>query len=283
MPMPALPALSTSGSDPLSRVWRGLRTLNLAALGLLPHPARFKAFLLEVERRYSTYAYAPVQSIELQEVAPADLSDIYLPLQHSRRGSSAFFDLAALAVLAQAKRPRQVFEIGTFEGLTSAIFAVNAGAASRVITLDLPPDRTDIQRTDRSYTAHSIATTYESGHLIARLGAANQVMQVFGDSALFDFAPYHGQIDLFFIDGAHTEDYVATDTLNAFQCLTSEGWVVWHDCLVPQVLAVLKQVAQHVPVKHIQGTNVAFAPQAPPGVSSRLITILRQMQTRKRT
>jgi hypothetical protein len=95
--------------------------------------------------------------------------------------------------------------------------------------------------------------------LIDRFGVRPQTDTLFGDSAVYDFQQYRNRIDLFFVDGAHTEDYVASDTYHAFESLTPDGWVIWHDCLVPQVLKVLKKVARLVNVLHISGTNLALA------------------------
>ncbi len=126
-------------------------------------------------------------------------------------------------------------------------------------TLDLPPSQDEIPRTQRSYSAHSIADPYVSGHLIDAFGVRQHVQALWGDSALFDFTPFYDQIDMVFVDGAHTEDYVASDSYHAFQCLAPDGWVVWHDCFTPQVLKVLKRIAHRTTVLHIQDTNLALA------------------------
>jgi predicted O-methyltransferase YrrM len=181
-----------------------------------------------------------------------------LPIGCVRLGSSPLHDIAVIAALTKKRQPREVFEIGTFEGLTTVIFIKNGGPNVQVHTLDLPHDRTDIVRTERSYEAHSIACSYTSGHLIDRFGVRSQTDTLFGDSAVYDFQQYRDRIDLFFVDGAHTEDYVASDTYHAFDSLTPDGWVIWHDCLVPQVLKVLKKVAKFVNVLHISGTNLAL-------------------------
>jgi hypothetical protein len=125
-------------------------------------------------------------------------------------------------------------------------------------TLDLPHDK-ELQRTERSYAAHSISCQYRSGHLIDAFGVREQTEALYGDSALFDFAPYRKRIDLFFVDGAHTADYVLSDTRRAFESVTPDGWVVWHDCFTPQVMRVLKDIAQTTRVLQIRGTNVAVA------------------------
>jgi hypothetical protein len=52
---------------------------------------------------------------------------------------------------------------------------------------------------------------------------------LFGDSASFDFSPFAGAVDLFFIDGAHSYEYVRSDTLRALQCVRPGGVIAWHD------------------------------------------------------
>jgi predicted O-methyltransferase YrrM len=156
-----------------------------------------------------------------------------------------------------------VFEIGTFEGLTAAVFARNAPDA-QVYSLDLPQRGDEgLSRTRRSFAATSIAVTYDSGRLLPIFGCADRVELVRGDSAILDFAPYH-PIDLFFVDGAHTTDYVARDTLSAIDVAAPEGWIVWHDALVPDVLRVLRAVATVHPVLWIRETNLAVCTSPPP-------------------
>jgi len=40
-----------------------------------------------------------------------------------------------------------------------------------------------------------------------------------GDSASFDWAPYEGTLDFIFIDGAHSQEYVLSDSRQAFRLL----------------------------------------------------------------
>ncbi len=46
---------------------------------------------------------------------------------------------------------------------------------------------------------------------------------------MFDFTPYHGKVDLFFIDGAHSYEYVRSDSHHALECMHQGGVIVWHD------------------------------------------------------
>jgi len=196
----------------------------------------------------------------LAQIVGAEFAEsLFLPLGCVRSGSSPAGDLAAIAALTRKKRPRAIFEIGTFEGLSTVVFVKNAGPGVVMHTLDLPHDQEQISRTSRSFSAHSITEPYVTGHLIDKFGIRGQTSAYWGDSAIFDFSRFEGTIDLFFVDGAHTEDYVASDSCRAFECIASDGWVLWHDCFTPQVLKVLKHIAESTKLYQIRGTNLAIA------------------------
>ena len=244
----------------IEKALRGLTSANLRSLRLSSKPSVFRDYLRDVETVYQAYSYAPLQPVGFDELLGSDFCEpLFLPVGCVRPGSTPIGDLAVLAALARKKRPRRIFEIGTFEGLTTVVFAKNAGRDALVSTLDLPHDTPAPRRTQRSYTAHSITEPYVSGHLIDKFGVRQQSEVLLGDSALFDFAPYRGKIDLFFVDGAHTEDYVASDSSHAFDCLAPDGWVLWHDCFTPQVMKVLKQFAPTRRIYQIRGTSLALA------------------------
>lgn len=246
------------------RVSKGMLTANLRALQFCSKPNVLSGYLHGLDSVYSSYCVDPLQPVDLAEIlAEESTNELFAPIRYSRPGATPFADLIALAALTRHKQPANIFEIGTFEGLTSVVFCKNGGSSVRVRTLDLPHQNKDLQRTKRSYDSHSIDRQYDSGRLIEEFGLADRVERLFGDSALFDFGPYHNTVDLFFVDGAHTEDYVAKDSLNAFRCVTADGWTIWHDCLTPQVLRVLKMIARELPVYQINETNVAIAMQKP--------------------
>lgn len=247
----------------LSRLFFLLRNINLATLYFSGDLKKLKNFLRKINTIFLSYSCSPIHPIELSELLGHNFySDVFVPIGHIKPGSTPLVDLTALAVLTKKKSPKQIFEIGTFEGLTSIVFARNASPEAKVFTLDLPP-REAVSRTRRSYKAQSINIPYESGHLIDVMGCCHQVKKLIGDSALFDFEPYNKSIDLFFIDGAHSIEYVARDSLNAFKSIVADGWVIWHDCFVPQVFRVIRQIAKYHQIYYICDTNLAVTLQKP--------------------
>ncbi|MGH7517717.1 MAG: O-methyltransferase [Gemmatimonadales bacterium] len=144
--------------------------------------------------------------------------------------TSYLADLVALCQLCQLVRPRVVFEIGTFHGYSTLHFALNTPADAVVYSLDLPPDQPQL----------TLGATVMDV-VIAREGAATstyafsgreveaKIRLLHGDSAKFDFSPWHRGVDLFFIDGAHSYEYVRSDSERALECVRPGGVVAWHD------------------------------------------------------
>ncbi|MCL5958581.1 MAG: class I SAM-dependent methyltransferase, partial [Chloroflexi bacterium] len=102
---------------------------------------------------------------------------------------------------------------------------------STIFTLDLPPGNssspclttTAVDDTHIAYRAHT------KGYLYLTDPSGCKVKQLYGDSAQFDFGPYRESVDLFFVDGAHSYEYVRSDTAKALSCTRKDGVILWHD------------------------------------------------------
>ena len=140
-------------------------------------------------------------------------------------------DVVYLALLARVLSPKIVSEIGTLRGYTALLFALNTPPRAQVYTLDLPPgasgspslSTTIVDDSHIASRARSVEYLY-SGHPYRQ-----KVRQLYGDSAHFDFTPYHGEVDLFFVDGAHHYEYVRSDSLKALACVRPGAVIAWHD------------------------------------------------------
>lgn len=167
-------------------------------------------------------------------------------------------DIVSLCLIARLLNPGKIFEIGTLRGYTALHFAANSPRAT-VYTLDLPPDaRVSLPTTlvDERFV-HEAGTDVLSGR-----PEANRIVRLFGDSAQFDYSPFLGEIDLFFIDGAHSYEYVRNDTLKALQCSHPGSVIAWHDygrSGVNGVSCWLHEFsASHFPVYRVPNGSLAF-------------------------
>lgn len=142
-----------------------------------------------------------------------------------------FRDWVHLAAVARVLSPQIVFEIGTYHGQSALLFALNTPPDTKVVTLDLPRDEKIQPALPLNPMEQSVVDGYRGQNtpMFAGYPEANKITQVYGDSAAFDFRGWHSQVDLFFIDGAHTYEYVRSDTENALRCCHPGSVVLWHD------------------------------------------------------
>jgi predicted O-methyltransferase YrrM len=174
-----------------------------------------------------------VNLIDLFPSAEVPKTIVYSPLQ--RGMGLTYNEIINLCALTQILAPRVIFEIGTFRGGTTRALARHASAESKIYTLDLPPEQYG-QSNLKQHDSDIINVLLNPDHK-PQIGdlylqdptASSRINQLLGSSDTFDYAPFHGQVDLFFIDGAHSYDFIASDTGNALNCLSEKGVVVWHD------------------------------------------------------
>jgi predicted O-methyltransferase YrrM len=144
--------------------------------------------------------------------------------------ASFLVDLIALCTLCRLLEPRVVFEIGTLRGSSTLHLALNSPEDARVFTLDLPPGQEQFAlpaTVSDVETARTGTTTTQ--YAFSGTDVERKIQTLHGDSARFDFSPWHGKVDLFFIDGAHSYEYVRSDTEHALACVRPGGALAWHD------------------------------------------------------
>jgi predicted O-methyltransferase YrrM len=149
-------------------------------------------------------------------------------LEWFRPVASYTADLFSMCMLCQMLKPKVIFEIGTCRGAGALHWAGNAPEAE-VYTLDLPPATApslDVTAGDRACVGvHADTTRMEfEGRPEAR-----RIHCLYGDTATFDFSPFAGKVDLFFIDGSHSYEYVRNDTMRAYTCCKPGSVIAWHD------------------------------------------------------
>lgn len=215
----------------VSGLWGG----NLATLALSRSPSKAMGYI-----QYGLFGWRmlarqglPVRQFHDLFATPECVSVDVLPTTSYFTHWDANYakDALYLALLARILAPKAVFEIGTPHGCTALLFALNTPPDTVIYTLDLPPDGScspSLFTTivdDAHIAAHACSQYLYQTHPVGR----GKVRQLYGDSALFDFTPYREQIDLFFIDGAHSYEYVRSDSMRALECVHPGGVIVWHD------------------------------------------------------
>jgi hypothetical protein len=213
----------------------GLLGGNLATLALLRRPSALWAHL-----QYGLFGWRMLsgQGLPLGQLhqlfpTPSQLGVDLLPGEGYLTGWDATYtkDVLYLAMLSKVLSPRTIFEIGTLHGYTALVFALNSPPDTTVYTLDLPLGavRSSALPTTVADDDYIVAHCHTAEYRYSTHPAGCKVRQLYGDSAVFDFKPYHAAVDLFFVDGAHSYEYVRADSLAALACVRPGGVIVWHD------------------------------------------------------
>lgn len=206
--------------------------------------------------------FSKIPSVELCDIFPK-LKDSSLNLIFSkfsrRSGNVSYGEMLTLCILARYLKAKNVFEIGTYDGLTTLHFALNIPEDAKIMTLDLKKDdvpkvRLSLEKEDLKYINKStIGDNYRNTRV------EYKITQVYGDSATFDFSPFYNSIDLMFIDGSHHYEYVKQDSENALKMIRNGGIIVYHDFLVwPGVTKYLLELSKTLKIYHVKDTSLVI-------------------------
>jgi len=169
-----------------------------------------------------------------------------------------------LATLVKEVNPQAIFEIGTYNGFTTLHLAINSPESCKIFTLDLPPDYNILKAKKLSYddllviklSQKTINQRFYKKHALE-----GKITELYGDSATFNFSDYYGKMDVVFIDGNHSLEYVRSDTENAFKMLSPKGIIVWHDydyIIHKDVFLFLNDLAKKYPIYSVPHTRFAI-------------------------
>jgi predicted O-methyltransferase YrrM len=152
-----------------------------------------------------------------------------------------------LGALCRIRRPRRIFEFGTFNGATTLILARNSPKAD-VMTLDL-------RSAGSALAARGIPLDEMVFHGTPE---AARITQLYRDDPDFSFDEWRGSCDLIVIDAGHAFEEVRSDIADACRLASDGGIIVWDD-YTPMWSGVVKAVDQSgLPVVLIAGTNLAL-------------------------
>ncbi len=239
----ALPVIAGYGVSQLVRALRG----------------KDSAFPLVHDLAWFQSSGKKLPTVSVEELFPGT-SQLAIQLQRTLprvTGNVTMDELAAIAVICRWLNPSVVFEFGTFNGRTTLNLAANTSAETKIYTLDLADPATA-----------QLATSQDDGDYHLRDGSGShfrdsefrgKIEQLWSDSARFDESRFHAQVDLVFVDGAHSIDYVRSDTTKALAMLKPGGVILWHDYCswYPGVFEHLHELLPRYSIKHIEGTHLA--------------------------
>jgi hypothetical protein len=191
----------------------------------LRRPRKMPLFLADTRRLYRHYA-----GLRVPPITPWELLG-FKGVVNLRLGENDIFAAMEpnflMMQLVTMLRPKRIFEIGTSQGRTTALMAMNTPEDTQIFTLDLDPSKPlPGQVTDM----HLIELAKKELWIAFRgTNWSSRITQLLGDSGSFDFSPYYNSMDLVTIDGSHSYSFVKSDSLNAFRMIRAGGVIQWHD------------------------------------------------------
>ncbi|MDB4900119.1 MAG: hypothetical protein JWN53_1927 [Gemmatimonadetes bacterium] len=215
----------------------------------------------------------PIPTRPLTDLDPVFRVDEFGPTRDAEvtflgRGSLAVpggtSDTEAWVLAALARRARLLFEFGTCTGKTAYLWARNAPADARVVTVTLRPEDRGAYRGAGEDAAHdtdaALAESDFARFVYSGTDVEQKVEQLYGDSKALDVSPWAGQCDLVFVDGSHAYSYVISDSRKALELVKPRGIVLWHDYGGPRhspgVYRGLSELAKELPLMHLEGTRL---------------------------
>lgn len=233
----------------------GWRTFRDGVFGAAFNPFRALRFWQGVLEYYDLCADDPVLgSKDAVDILPVGYQgDVIIQgSYYGRRASDTriMTELVTLAYVMQSLRPRRVFEIGTFIGRTTRLFALNSPPTTEILTLDLPESRSEARL--------GVGVDYRQ-----HPEAARKITQLVGDSTQFDYTPYLGTCDFVWVDGNHDYSFAVSDTKNALALCKPGGWIGWHDYRHSAAFSgvtrcVRSLQSEHRDLHHVRGTTIVL-------------------------
>jgi predicted O-methyltransferase YrrM len=196
-----------------------LKTVTLAAR----KPNQLRNYVGYCLKRYEELAETGLRTGA--PVVPSLQETIALPAAHTGGGMS-FTELVILARTIKTRKPKAIFEMGSYDGLATAVFLLNAPAGAKIYSLDLPPNSggdADGLDSDKDLIEHR-----KLGEVPRALGL-NNYTQLLCDSMVFDPTPYADSIEFGLVDAAHDVEHARNDTIKMVQMLAPNGILFWHD------------------------------------------------------
>lgn len=245
----------------LHEVLDGLSCLSITALKVaLRRPSQLRKYVSQCLKRYDELVGNGLPA--LSPVTPSLDMTVTIPAYHTG-GGMEFSELVILARAVRVMKPKTVFEIGSYHGLSTAVFILNSEPDTRVITLDLPHNWTG---SPALVSDENLVVRRELVSVPQALGL-KRASQILCDSMQFDPSAYADSVDLSLIDAAHDITHVENDTRKMARMLSPHGIVFWHDYggkgQLKPLARYLEALARRCPLYRICGTSLAWAPAEP--------------------
>ncbi len=132
-------------------------------------------------------------------------------------------DAESIGTVIRNAVPRVCVDIGTAEGHSAALMAVNAPQA-QIYTINIPPEEID---TGQGGKLTTIALERDRIGAYYRQRGLKNITQILANTA--SWQPDVGRVDVALVDGSHDTRFVYNDSLKILRCMQPGSFMLWHD------------------------------------------------------
>jgi predicted O-methyltransferase YrrM len=200
-------------------------------------------------------------NFEINSLSPAEFIKKSPPIKlmhfDLREGNLTYKELIILSTLVKFYEPKNILEIGTFNGVTTLHLAMNSPDDSKIQTLDLVKISPSILSFTLKEDVKYIVDEKKKNKAYHDTSYRSKIVEHEGNSIEYDFKIF-GKLDFVFIDGGHSYEVVKSDTEKALKSLKNGGVIVWHD-YCPNCEGVYFYLnSLPLDLVHITGTSFVF-------------------------
>lgn len=197
-----------------------------------------------------------VRPHKLFDLVPGSISDRIVQAKIPYRTENYLIETFLLIAAGRVVSARRIFEFGTFKGATTLNLALNFPDAC-IFTFDLDPKIAPTLKQDRYHADISRQHFAQECMEFEQVPHSATITRIEGNSLTFDSSPYHGSMDLVFVDGGHDRETLDADTRNAF--LMATGCIAWHDYGNPEYPDVQEYLdSRSEPIFHVEESRMCF-------------------------
>lgn len=214
---------------------------------------------------YLELAKRNIPSVNLNKIFPAELENGSIILENflGHWGNVSIEELCKISLIVKFIKPQSILEIGTYNGMTTLQMSLNAGKLAKVYTLDLPKNLAPslkLSEIDEKVSKHFKNNfNTDTGSYFNKREDVN-IIQLWGDSATFDYEKLNTKFDLIFIDAAHDYANKKNDSENAFKYINKGGVILWHnynDVTNLETTKYLAEISSKYQLFHLRNTFLA--------------------------
>jgi predicted O-methyltransferase YrrM len=224
----------------------------------LSHPGLLKRSFGQLYNRIAI-AEGKIPICPISNIVPVARDISCKRFDQSVAGNVSEFEIVCLCALVRHLQPSLILEIGTFNGNTTLQLAANSPASSKVYTLDLPWETSELSNADPDDIAF-IRSRKRRALRFANTEEESRIRCLYGDSLSVNFSDLIGgqKADLIFIDAGHSYQCVKNDSDKSFSVLNKGGVIVWHDygASWPAVYRYLEELSETKTLRNIEGTEL---------------------------